>query len=167
MKRWALSVALCLCASTAFGQQDSPVEGVWQVAEWLFPSTNPSEKGRTVTSPEPGLVIFTGGFFSQLVVRGEQPRAAVAPLKDRQNPTDAEKIALYEHWRPLTANGGTYEVKGSTLILRPMVAKNLAVSAQETPVQVTFKFDGPNTLWLIPTPQSAAREPQTKYIRLE
>ena len=167
MKRCALSVVLWLFASSAFGQQESPVEGVWQVAAWAFPSTSPAENGRTVTSPQPGLVIFTKGFFSQLVVRGEQARVAVAPPQIPQNLTDAEKIALYEHWRPVTANGGTYEVKGSTLILHAMVAKNLAVSAQETPVELTFKLDGPNTLWLIPSPQAAAREPHTKYIRLE
>ena len=32
--------------------------------------------------------------------------------KDRQNLTDAEKIAFYEQWRAFAANSGTYEIKG-------------------------------------------------------
>jgi hypothetical protein len=165
MKRYALSIAFCvLSASAAFAQTKSPVEGVWKVTEWVLPGRNAAEKGTSITNPEAGLVIFTKGYYSQLVVR--QPRTAVPEPKDPQNLTDAEKIARYEHWRPFTANSGTYEVKGSTLIIRGMVAKNVAVIANGTSVELTFKLDGPNTLWLIPPP-SAAREPQTKLTRLE
>jgi hypothetical protein len=160
------SVLFVLFAScSAFAQTKSPVEGVWKITEWVLPGRDPADEGATITNPETGVVIFTRGHYSQLVVRGEQPRAAVAPAKDPQNLTDAEKFARYEHWRPVTANSGTYEVKGSTLVIRVLVAKNVDVSARGA--ELTFRFDGPNTLWLIPPAQSAAREPLTKLTRLE
>jgi hypothetical protein len=77
----------------------------------------PAEKGAAVTisNPQPSLAIFTRGYYSAVVVTGTQPRAAVAPPKDPQNLTDAEKIARYEQWGPFIAIAGTYEIKGSTL----------------------------------------------------
>lgn len=168
MKRNALSVVFfVLFANTTFAQTKSPVEGVWKIAEWALPGRNSTEDGATITNPETGIVIFTRGYYSQLVVRGAEPRAAVARAKDPQTLTDAEKLARYEHWRPVTANSGTYEVEGSMLFVRVMVAKNVDVITDAAPIELTFKFDGPDTLWLIPPPQSAAREPLTKLTRLE
>jgi hypothetical protein len=167
MKRYALYCLCILSATTASAQTGSPIEGVWKVAEWLMPAANPGASGTSVTPAEPGLVIFTRGYYSQVVVRGEQPRIAPAPPKDPQNLTDAEKIALYEHWRPAIVNSGTYEVRGSTVTIRVIVAKNVQVISKAAPVEMTFKLDGPDTLWLIPPPRIASREPQTKYTRLE
>lgn len=148
-------------------QTKTPVEGVWRVAEVVLPGATPAEKGATITNPQPSLIIFTRRHYSQLTVRGQQPRAAVAPAKDPQKLTDAEKIARFEEWRPFVANAGTYEVKGSTIIRRAVVAKSVAVMTGETPIEVTFKLEGPNTLWLIPTGDRAATEPRVKLTRLE
>jgi len=80
------------------------------------------------------LFIFTKGYYSSLAVRARQPRPAVAPAKDPGNLTDAEKIARYEQWSQFTANSGTYEVKGSMLLLHPLVAKNVEVMTRGTPI---------------------------------
>jgi hypothetical protein len=165
MKRFALSIVFCvLSVSTAFAQTKSPVEGVWKIVEVAAPGTNPAEKGATTTNsnPQPGLIIFTKGYYSQVIVRGGQPRAAVEPAKDPQNLTDAEKIARYEQWGPFTANSGTYEVKGTTLTIRPIVAKSVEVMTGGTPLELTFKLEGPNTLWLIPPADQSATRPQNK-----
>jgi hypothetical protein len=138
---------------------------VWTVAEVVVPGRNPAEKGTTVTNPQPGLMIFTRGHYSELIVGGQQPRASVAPPKDPQNLTDAEKIARYEQWKPVIATAGTYEVKGSTLLIRPVVAKSVDMMTRETPVELTFKLEGPNTLWLILA--TSATELRTKLTRLE
>jgi hypothetical protein len=168
MKRYALSIAFCvMSASAAFAQTKSPVEGVWKIVELVMPGRNPSEKGVTVTDPQPGLMIFTKGYYSQVIVMSEQPRAAVEIPKDAQNLTEAEKIARYEQWRPFGAASGAYEVKGTTLIRRAMVAKNVAVMTRGTPTIWEFKLEGPNTLWLIPTGDLAATEPRIKLTRLE
>lgn len=154
-------------SDAARGQTKSPVEGVWRIAEVVVPGATPAEKGTTITNPQPSLIIFTRGHYSQLVVRGQQPRGAVAPAKDPQSLTDAEKIARFEEWRPLVANAGTYEVKGSTIIRRATVAKSVEVMTGATPLTSEFKLEGANTLWLTPTGERAATDPRVKLTRLE
>ena len=167
MKRCALSIVFCvLSTAAAFAQTKNPIEGVWKVAEVVMPSSNPAEKGATNSNPQPSLIIFTRGYYSQVLVPGGQPRAAVAPAKDPQNLTDAEKIARYEQCRGFAANSGTYEIKGSTLSIRPIVAKSVDLMTRQTPITWEFKLEGPNTLWLIPIGQSAT-EPRIKLRRQE
>jgi hypothetical protein len=98
------------------------------------------------------------------VIRG-QPRPPVASAKDPQNLTDSEKIARYAQWRPFAANSGTYEIKGSTLIRRVIIAKNANLVNREHVQE--FKVEGPNILWLIPTEAELATEPRIKLTRLE
>jgi hypothetical protein len=176
MTRYALLIAFCvLSVSAAFAQTKTPVEGVWKMAEVVIPAggrfndwtseSGRAEKDTTITNPQPGLLIFTRGYYSVLHVRGQQPRPALAPPKDRQHLTDAEKVAMYEQWRLVVANAGTYEVKGSTLFLRPMVSKGVDVMTREKPVEVTFKLEGPNTLWMISA--TSATEARHKLIKVE
>lgn len=166
MKRYSLILVLSvLSASAAFAQTKSPVEGVWKVAEVIPTSSNATEKPKPITSPQPGLLIFTKGYYSVVVVMGENPRAAVE-LKDRENVTDAEKIALYEQWRAFAANSGTYEIKGTTLTRRPSVAKNVSVMTSQGPIVVEFKMEGPNTLWLMPS-ADRPNDPRVKWTRVE
>jgi hypothetical protein len=168
MNRYILSlVFLVLLASTAFAQTKTPFEGVWKISEQIMPSTKPAEKGAVITNPQPSLIIFSRGYYSEVFVRGEKPRAAVAPAKDPQNLTDDEKIARYEQWRQFAANAGTYQIKGSTLIRRSIVAKNVNLMTRGTGHIQEFKFEGPNTLWLIPTVDESTIEPRIKLTRLE
>src|SRR4030095_6144681 len=168
MKRWGLAIALCLlAASTASAQTKTPLEGVWKIAEWIFPDTSPFVKPgapSTISNPEPSLIIFTRQYYSRLNV--EEPRSTVARPKDPQKQTDAEKIALYEQWRPFTASAGTYEIRGSTLILVSIVAKNVAVMSRSAPTNWDIKLESPTTIWLIPSPDRIASEPRMKLVRL-
>ena len=160
MKRYVLSFVFCvLSASGAFAQTKSPVEGVWKVAEVVTPS------GETISNPQPSLIIFTKGHYSQIAVTGTQSRAEVDPPKDPQKLTDAEKIARFEQWSPFSANAGTYVIKGTTLTLRPIVAKSVQVMSGQTPQELTFKVEAPNTLWLIPA--EGATGAKRKLTRLE
>jgi hypothetical protein len=126
MKRRGLLIGLCLLAtSVASAQTKTPLEGVWKIAEVIFPDTSPfvqPSDPRTNSNPEPSLIIFTRRYYSRLNIEGQGPRPPVTRPKDPQKPTDAEKIALYEQWRPFTATAGTYEIRRSTLILHSMVA---------------------------------------------
>ena len=168
MKRCILSIVFCvLFASSAFAQTKSPIEGVWKIAEVVTPGRNPAEKAATNSSPQPGLIIFTKGYYSQVMVPGTESRSEVAPAKDPQNLTDAEKIARFEEWRRFVANSGTYEIKGSTLTRRSIVAKNVNVMTSQTPNIMEFKLEGANTLWLIPTGDQAATSPRIKLTRVE
>ena len=167
MKRYALSIALCLLiASGGFAQTKTPVEGVWKIAERVVPGTNPRAKGVAITYKNlPSLIIFTRGYYSQVYLSDDEPRAALPRPKDTQNLTDIEKIARYESWRPFFANAGSYEIKGSALILHPSVAKNPNQMNGRWPA-LEFKLDGPNMLWLIPATESSI-EPVIKLTRVE
>ena len=163
-----LFVSLVALGNSAVqGQKKSQLEGVWKVAEVVLPASNANEKGTSITSPQPGLLIFTRGYYSSIAVRGDQPRAAVAAAKDPRNLTDAEKIARYEQWDPFIANAGTYEVKGTTLTMHAMVAKNVDVMTTAAALTWELKLEGANTFWLIPPPDRAATSPRVKATRVE
>jgi len=156
-----------LLTLVAFTQTKNPIEGVWKIAEYIRPGKSSAEKDTTITDPQPGLFIFTRNYFSQTFVMGDRPRAAVATFKDRQNPTDAEKIARYEQWRQFAANAGTYEINGSTIIFHASVAKNVNIMNRGGSHTLVFTLEDPNTLWLIPTADESAIEPRIKLIRQE
>ena len=168
MKRYALLIALCvLFATDSLAQQKTPVEGAWKIAERIVPGTNPRAKGVATTYKNlPSLIIFTRGYYSQVYMSEDESRAALPRPKDAQNLTDAEKIARYESWRPVFANAGTYEIKGSTLTIRAIVSKAANQMRGESH-SVEFKLEGPNTLWLIPTEEESAIEPRIKLTRVE
>ena len=143
MKRYALSLAFCLLfASSGFAQTKSPLEGVWKITEW-------TEGGKPNTDPQPSLVIFTKGYYSVAILMA--PRVeSIAPDRGRKL-TDADKMERFEQWKWFVGISGSYEVRGSTVVMRPIVAKNTWDMNRQTPQEPTFKLEGPNTLWLIPT----------------
>lgn len=65
-------------------------------------------------------------------------------MSKAETETDAEKIAAYDSF---IANSGTYEVSGSTLTVRPAVARNPNYMAGGFG-KYQFKFEGSNTLYL-------------------
>jgi hypothetical protein len=165
-----LAGAMCLLAITAVVAQRAPsIEGVWKIAQRITPAGNPRTGGVAVTqdNPQPNLLIFTQRYYSEMIVMGGQPRPVAAPPANAQQVTDAEKIAFYNQWRPFTANSGTYEVAGSTLVRRPIVAKNVDVMARGNGIPLELRFEDANTVWLIPAGEFATTEPRLKLTRLE
>jgi hypothetical protein len=160
---------VCLIAigtSAVQNQKKSQLEGVWKVAEVVPPGSNTPEKPSTpLTNPQPGLLMFTKGYYSGMAITADQPRATLAPAKDPGNLTDAEKISRYEHWNRFIANAGTYEFNGSTLTMHAMVAK----SQERIGSAITYeiKLEEPKTFWLIPPADRAASDPRVKFTRLE
>jgi hypothetical protein len=150
-----------------FGQTKSltpaTLDGVWKISEIVTTGANAG----TNRSPQPSLVIFTKGYYSFLSVNGTQARPKVAPAKDPAKLTDAEKLARYEQWSPFTANSGTFEIKGTTLSRRPIVAKNDAVMTGP-PATAEMQLEG-DSLWLITksAPGQPASETRTKLTRLK
>jgi hypothetical protein len=112
-------------------------------------------------------MIFTKGYYSQLFLRGTGPRPAVEPAKDPQKLTDAEKIARFEQWRPFSANAGTFEIKGTTLSMRAIVAKGAQRMAEQRALEATFKLEGTNTLWIIGPAGATGSPAKLKLTRLE
>jgi hypothetical protein len=142
MRRFALSILFCvLSAGGGFAQTKSAIEGVWKITEWI-------ESGKTNTNPQPGLIIFTRGYYSVAHLMGP-PRTDSIPSNMGREPSDAEKIALYEQWKWFVGISGSYEVKGSTVVMHPIVAKT-TWDMRTTQHEPEFKLEGSNTLWLIP-----------------
>jgi hypothetical protein len=167
MKRYGLAILFCLFAtSVVFAQPKSPLEGVWKITERITPGSD--QRAREVTNPRPlpSVIIFTKGYYSQVYETGAEPRSTVARPKDPHNLTDAEKIARYEQWRPFNANSGTYEIKGTRLIIHPIVSKSFNLMTGTGHAQ-EFKLEGLDTLWLIPIPEEIGIEPRLKLVRLE
>jgi hypothetical protein len=138
------------------------IEGAWQVTELVTAGPN------AYTSTQPGLYIFTKKYYSAIWTTSSQPRKQNAPLPDVAKATDAEKLARYEEYQALGAQSGTYEVKGSMLTRRPLIAKNVGVMTGP-PIESEFKLEG-NTLLIItkPRPGSYQRgETRTKLVRVE
>ena len=71
-------------------------------------------------------------------------------------------------WGPFIANAGTYELSGSTLTTRAIVAKNPALQGKPF-ARYTIKLDGQH-LWTtqIENAQGKIANPNTiKYVRIE
>ena len=148
-------VAVLVVGASMVGQSQSPsLQGAWRVTEVVVTGGNPSAN----KTPQPGLYLFTKQHYSIIVVNGTSPRKSFTAPADPNKLTDAEKMARYDAWDAFTANSGTYEVKGSILTTKPLVAKNPSVMGG--PAQTReFKIDG-KTLTLIQ--KSAAGQPASE-----
>ena len=120
------------------GKPNSGVIGVWHVSELTFIGENE----RTVTKPQPGIVIFTPHYYSRNLVTSDAPRPELPP-PDKL--TDKQIAAAF---RPFTANAGTYEIRGNELTTKRIAAKNPAEMRAGNFLTFTFRLEGRDTLWL-------------------
>ncbi len=138
MSRTLKALITLIAFSTVLAAQTAPkkpLEGVWKVVESVVTGANAS----TNTNPQPSLFIFTKTHYSMMSVSGNQPRA----LFKAEQPTNQEKVPAFDSF---VANTGTYEVMGSTLTIRPIVARypNFMAGGFD---KYQFRIEG-NTLWL-------------------
>ena len=87
------------------------LQGVWRITE---ASVTSSDGTSTNTEPQPSLYIFSNRHYSTTLI----PNDSRQPFPDQ--PTDEERLAAFGNF---IANAGTYEIAGSTITIRPMVAK--------------------------------------------
>ena len=120
------------------GNSNSGVIGVWRVSEITFigPDT------RTVTKPEPGIVIVTPHYYSRNLVISDAPRPELPPPDKR---TDKQ---IADAFGPFIANAGTYEIRGNEFTTRRIAAKNPAEMRAGNFLTFTFRLEGRDTLWL-------------------
>ena len=121
--------------NAAARSEPTVLTGAWRVTEIRPDGPDPS----TITSPQPGLLLFTGNHYSMLYINGDKPRPPV--------PRDATAAEVWAFVTPFVANSGTYEIKGGTLTMRPIVAKDPGVMAAGAVLSYTVRLDG-NTLTL-------------------
>lgn len=113
-----LATALWLMVLVACGDgsqvSESPLEGAWLVVDVRFGSGGEDTE---IMRAQPGQFIFTPSRYAAVWVTQTEPRALSA---SHFQPTPDEIIA---HYRSVAANSGTYEVSGSRITIRPIVAK--------------------------------------------
>lgn len=132
-------------------------EGVWRVSKVV-------QGGVVNINPQPSLYMFSRGYYSALRVNGNEPRKQAPAPKDPTHLTDAEKIALYDEWAPYAASGGTYEVKGDTMINHNLLAK--MVRGMTLTEEATISdFDG-NSFVARPKAGNPNSDRKTTYIRV-
>jgi hypothetical protein len=162
-------VAVVAITSLSLAAQSKPsIQGAWRVVEVTITNPKPApglrSKG-TYTDLQPSLLIFTGKHYSQVNDTATKPRPAT-PFKVPAKPTAEEMQA---QWGPFNAQAGTYELSGTTLTRRPMVAKNPANQSGKNFSRATIKIDG-NNLWITITDTQTGKTefPATfKYVRVE
>ncbi len=130
--------------------QSSALQGAWTITEV---SVTTPDRSWTEANPQPGLYIFLEPHYSTLIVRGSEPRELFS-----DDPTDAEFLAAFGN--AFIANSGTYEVSGTTLTVRPLVAKR-PNSMSNNSYTYTYRVEG-DTLRLT---LSAAWAPEGGEIR--
>ena len=150
---------VAVATAVAFGQAkpstSQTIQGVWKVTELVRTGANATKN----SNPQPSLYIFTARHYSTIAVNGTNARAPVPEFKNPDKPTDAEKVAMYDMWEPVAANSGTYEINGTTLTRRPLVARNVGVMTASFSRSEEFSLQG-NTLVL--TLKSAAGQPASE-----
>ena len=92
--------------------ESGPLEGVWSVVAVEQAGAEP------IDPAQPGLYIFAGDHYSAVYTPG--PDARVKSVTSFL-PTPEEMVAQYES---IIVNSGRYEVDGTSLTMRPMIAKS-------------------------------------------
>lgn len=161
----ALCAVLGLVSSFLIAQSKPSIQGAWRRVETTVTNPNPAPdalpKG-THTNVQPGLLIFTAKHYSVQIDGAAKPRPAI------KNPAKPTAEELNAAWGPYVANSGTYELSGSTLTMRQIVAKNPANQGKSV-TKATIKIEKDN-LWfsLIENSGGKIEYPNTiKYVRIE
>ena len=116
-----IGLALMVVALTASYSQaqdtesaaTNPLHGVWLVTAF-----HPGDGSAAIDPSQPGLYIFAQGHYSAVFAPGREPRVAAATTF---SPTPEEMVAQHES---IIVNTGTYEISGSTVTFRPIIAKS-------------------------------------------
>ncbi len=149
----AMAMAVWPAGEAAAQTSASGLDGAWRVDQV-------SSGGRVLTSPQPGLLLFTGRHYSYTLVTGDQPR----PELPGGLVSAPDLLAV---WNPFSANAGTFEVSGDRMVRRPVVAKNPDAMAPGAFNEYTFRLSA-DTLWVtsVGTETGPTRSPSTvRYVR--
>jgi hypothetical protein len=165
-------ILLAAVVSPLSAQSNQSLQGVWRMVELTIPDSPTGRRdpfgaysAGTHTQLQPELMIFTSRHYSRTTDTAAQPRPTV-PYKTPGMPTLEE---LQAEWGPFVANAGTYEVSGSSVTLKAIVAKNPRAQSPQNFTRLAFRIAG-NTLWLTPieTEGGPITSPvTTKFARVE
>jgi hypothetical protein len=155
---------MAAAASVGFSQGKPSIQGVWRTTSVVTTGANPT------TNTLPGsLVIFTRNHYSVVEMNNARQFPSPPPPKVAGKLTDAEKLARYEDWLPVVAIAGTYEIKGTTLIRRPLVNKGSPAPGEKAYPENTreLKFEGNDKMLQINKSADGKSTTTRTFMRLE
>ncbi len=151
-----LAVSLALLAPQVSVAQS--IEGVWRLVEREVQG-GPNPRMESGSLIQPGLLIYTEGYFAYLIDNSTEPRPVL------QQPTDAQIVALIN---PLAFAAGTYQLDGSTLRYDRMTSINPnAVLPENQPLVRQIENLTSNRLETSATNQQTGVKTILKYTRVE
>jgi hypothetical protein len=157
----SMALVVAFAQPPASAQQTPTIQyfqGVWRITKVVTP------EGVADTSPQPGLSLFSGNYFSIARVTSSEARTPAPPPRNPERLTDAEKIARYEEWAPYGAAAGTFEITGDTLVTHNIVAK--AVRGMGLTEQATVQLVDADTFVATAKPGEPNAGRQTTYTRV-
>ena len=134
-----LTITLSACQQTPPSEPAPPANELVGAANelvgaWSLIAVNPGNDSPLIEPSQPGLYIFTADYYSAVFAPGADPRIKA---EVSFQPTPAEMTAQYES---IIVNTGTYEIDGSTVTFRPIIAKSPGfVGGHQTS---TFRVEG-------------------------
>ena len=129
----ALIVGLTTSQGIAGQSKPTSIQGVWHVVE----ATITGAGARTISFAErPNLTIITAKHYSRVEVQADGPRPVVADV------AKATADELRAAWGPFVAEGGTYEIAGNLITMRPIASKNPAVMGPGVFITYSLKLEG-------------------------
>ena len=134
MKRFVLGAVAVLSFAVAVPPQPAAAQsGEGLQGTWIFTDAEGQQRG---------LFIFTATDYSQMWVRGDQPRAVLP-----ENPTLEQRFASVNE---VTANSGRYRIEGDQLTYEAYMANSAAYMAAwpDNDRTVTVKVDGDTLTWI-------------------
>ena len=127
-----LTIIFSACQQTPPPEPASPANEL--VGAWSLTAVNPGNASPLIEPSQPGLYIFTADYYSAVFAPGPDLRIK-AEVSFQPNPE--EMVAQYES---IIVNTGTYEIDGSTVTFRPIIAKSPGfVGGHQTS---TFRVEG-------------------------
>ena len=144
-----LSVLVSASAAQAQTTAHNPLVGAWRITEIADTGKPP------LTTPQPGLYIFTPKHYSFIRINGAKPLPDY-PSNDKA--TDAEKVTVFNS---IYMQSGSYTVKDNVLAVKVLVAKSAFAMAAPCN-QFDFAING-DTLTLTQKPNG----PALKMVRVE
>lgn len=164
MKRPALAILvailLAILASSFLAAQSrarptTAIQGAWRIVEVVS-----AGQAAPTPMPQPSLYLFTGKHFSFVAVSSTTPRPN---LQDPSNVTGPDALAV---WGPFMAQTGTYEVSGTTLSVKPLVAKNPGAMAGNV-TTYAYELDGDVLTLTVQQNGAGTMAPVTRLTRVE
>lgn len=120
------------CQQPPSTEQVTPANDL--VGVWSLVAVDPGDGAPRIEPSQPGLYVFADDHYSAVFAPGPDPR-----IKSEVSfqPTPEEMTAQYE---TIIVNAGTYEISGSTVTFRPMIAKSPGFVGGHQ--MSTFRVDG-------------------------